>query len=66
MMFDYDQDRDYVPFSGSPPQQVLSVAERVYAAYISQQLTPTQARTRLTHTSPFDEYPDLLTVLKLQ
>jgi hypothetical protein len=64
-MFDNDQDRDHEPFSDKPPTEVLKVAERLYAAYMSQQLTPAQARTRLKHTSPFDEYPDLLSSLNL-
>jgi hypothetical protein len=65
VMFDTDQDRDHEPFSDSPPEEVIKVAERLYAAYINQQLTPAQARTRLRHTPPFDEYGGLLAALDL-
>jgi hypothetical protein len=65
LMFDTDEDRDHVPFSDSPPEEVRRVAERLYAAYISQQLSPAQARTRLRYTAPFDEYPDLLDSIDL-
>lgn len=65
MMFDEDEDRDYQAFAESPPEAVIDVSWRLYGAYISQGLTPTQARTRLEHTSPFNEYPDLLSQLDL-
>jgi Histidine kinase-, DNA gyrase B-, and HSP90-like ATPase len=65
MMFDDSEDRDYQPFSGSPPDEVMTVAERLYSAYVSQGLTPAQAAKRLQHTAPFNEYPDLLHLLNL-
>lgn len=65
MMFEDSEDRDYEPFSGSPPDEVLKVAERLYSAYVSQGLTPSQAAKRLQHTAPFNEYPDLLQLLNL-
>lgn len=65
MMFDEDEDRDYQAFAESPPEAVIDVSWRLYGAYISQGLTPAQARTRLEHTPPFNEYPDLLSQLAL-
>ena len=64
-VFDSDQDRDHVPFSDSPPQEVIGVAERLYSAYINKGLTPAQAKKRLEHTPPFNEYPDLSEMLNL-
>lgn len=63
LMFNHDEDRDHEPFSDRPPEEVVQVADRLYAAYISQGLSPAQARTRLTHTYPFNEYPDVLSWL---
>jgi hypothetical protein len=65
MLFDQEEDRDYQPFSKSPTDEVLSIAERMYGAYLSHGLTPAQAAVRLQHTSPFNEYPDLLPALHL-
>jgi hypothetical protein len=65
MMFEEDEDHDYQPFATSPPEAVLDVSWRLYGAYISQGLSPAQARTRLQHTPPFNEYPDLLSELHL-
>lgn len=65
MLFDQEEDRDYEPFSKSAPDEVISIAERMYGAYVSNGLTPQQAKVRLRHTSPFNEYPDLLTALHL-
>lgn len=63
MLFDQDEDRDYEPFAKAATEEVLEIARRMYSAYISQNLTPKQAAVRLTHTSPFNEYPDLLSAL---
>ena len=60
MLFEQDEDRDYEPFSKIPSDEIISIAERIYSAYISQGLTPQQAAVRLQHTSPFNEYSDLL------
>jgi len=65
MMFNDAEDRDYQPFSGSTPDEVVKVAERIYGAYVSNGLTPAQAAKRLRLTPPFDEYPDLLELLNL-
>lgn len=65
MMFNDAEDRDYLPFSGSTPDEVVKVAERIYGAYVSNGLTPAQAAKRLRLTPPFDEYPDLLELLNL-
>lgn len=65
MLFDQEKDRDYQPFSKSPTDEIINIAERMYGAYVSQGLTPQQASVRLQHTSPFNEYPDLLSVLHL-
>jgi hypothetical protein len=65
MMFDSEENRDHVPFADAPPDDVVKVAERIYAAYVSQGLTPAQAATRLRHTPPFNEYPDLTQLLNL-
>ena len=66
MLWDSDEDRDYEPFSSATPAEVVSIAGRIYVAYVSQGLTPEQAKTRLRHTSPFNEYPDLLSQLNLE
>ena len=60
MLFDQEKDRDYEPFSKTPTGEIVSIAERMYGAYVSHGLTPQQAAVRLQHTSPFNEYPDLL------
>ena len=65
MLFDQEKDRDYQPFSKIPGDEIINIAERMYSAYVSQGLTPQQAAVRLQHTSPFNEYPDLLSVLHL-
>jgi hypothetical protein len=65
MLFDQEKDRDYQPFSKIPTDEIISIAERMYSAYVSQGLTPQQAAVRLKHTSPFNEYPDLLSLLHL-
>lgn len=65
MLFEQDVDRDYEPFSKSASDEIISIAERMYSAYVSQGLTPQQAAVRLQHTSPFNEYPDLLSALYL-
>lgn len=65
MLFDQEEDRDYQPFSKAPTDEIVSIAERMYGAYVSQGLTPQQATVRLQHTSPFNEYPDLLSALHL-
>jgi hypothetical protein len=65
MMFDQEEDRDYEPFSKSSTHEIISIAERMYSAYVSQGLTPQQAAVRLQYTSPFNEYPDLLSALHL-
>lgn len=65
MLFDQEEDRDYEPFSKAPTGETISIAERMYSAYVSQGLTPQQAAIRLQHTSPFNEYPDLLSALHL-
>ena len=65
VMFDSDEDRDYQPFTSCPPTEVLAIAERMYGASVSCDLTTVQAKTRLQRTSPFDEYPDLLPMLNL-
>jgi hypothetical protein len=65
MLFDQEEDRDYEPFSKAPTEEVVSIAGRMYSAYVSQGLTPRQAAVRLQHTSPFNEYPDLLSMLHL-
>lgn len=65
MLFDQEEDRDYEPFSKAPDDEVISIAERMFGAYVSQGLTPQQASVRLRHTSPFNEYPDLLSALHL-
>jgi hypothetical protein len=65
MLFDQEEDRDYEPFSKTPTDEIISIAERMYGAYVSYGLTPQQAAVRLQHTSPFNEYPDLLSALHL-
>jgi hypothetical protein len=65
LMFDVEEDRDHVPFADTAPDEIIRVAERLFAAYISQGLSPSQAETRLRHTSPFNEYPDLPRLLNL-
>jgi hypothetical protein len=65
MLFDQEEDRDYEPFSKTPSDEIIEIAERMYGAYVSQGLTPQQATVRLQHTSPFNEYPDLLAALHL-
>ena len=65
MLFDQEEDRDYEPFSLSAPTEVLGIAERMYGAFVSHGLSPQQAKVRLTHTPPFNEYPDLLSALHL-
>lgn len=59
IMFDDEEDRDYVPFQGAAPQEVVDVAERMLAAYINSGLTPQAAGKRLVQTYPFNEYADL-------
>jgi hypothetical protein len=66
ILFNQEADRDYEPFSGTPPGEVIGIAERMYAAYISQGLSRQQAAVRLQHTSPFNEYPDLISALHLK
>jgi hypothetical protein len=65
MLFDQEENRDYEPFSKTPTAEIMGIAERMYGAYISHGLTPIQAAIRLQHTSPFNEYPDLLSALHL-
>ena len=65
ILFDQEEDRDYEPFSKAPTDEIISIAERMYGAYVSQGLTPQQAIIRLQHTPPFNEYPDLLSALHL-
>jgi hypothetical protein len=65
ILFDQEEDRDYEPFSKTPTDEIISIAERMYGAYVSQGLSPKQAKVRLQHTSPFNEYPDLLSALHL-
>jgi hypothetical protein len=65
MLFDQEEDRDYEPFSKSTTDEIISIAKRMYGAYVSHGLTPQQAAFRLQHTTPFNEYPDLLSALHL-
>ncbi len=65
MLFDQEEDRDYKPFAKVPPDEIISIANRMYRAYVSQGLTPNQAAVRLQKTAPFNEYPDLLQALHL-
>lgn len=65
MLFDQQRDRDYEAFSKTPTAEIISIAQRIYSAYISYGLTPKQAAVRLQHTPPFNEYPDLLSTLHL-
>ena len=60
MMYDQDSDTDHAPFSGSPADKVLEVAERLYDSYIGSGLSPQQAADRVCKTPPMNEYPDLL------
>lgn len=59
MMFDDEEDRDYVPFHSVAPDEVVSVAERMLAAFINSGLSPVAAGKRLLVTYPFNEYTDL-------
>lgn len=65
MLFDQEEDRDYKPFAKVAPAEIVSIADRMYRAYVSQGLTPNQAAVRLQKTAPFNEYPDLLQTLHL-
>ena len=59
IMFDDEEDRDYVPFQSVAPSEVVSVAEHVLAALIHSGMTPVAAGKRLLVTYPFNEYEDL-------
>ena len=59
IMFDDEEDRDYVPFQTAAPNEVVSVAEQMLAALIHSGLTPVAAGKRLLVTYPFNEYEDL-------
>lgn len=59
IMFDDEEDRDYVPFHSAAPNEVVSVAEQMLAALINSGLSPTAAGKRLLVTYPFNEYTDL-------
>ena len=65
-MFDSDTDEYHQPFADAPSNEIIEIARRTYVAYISQGLTPTQAKMRLKNTSPWNEYPDLLKMLELE
>jgi hypothetical protein len=58
LLHDAEGDTGYVPFS-STPTSVIEVAERLYGAFVSQGMSPDQARRRLIATPPFNEFPDL-------
>lgn len=59
IMFDEEIDRDYTPFTAAAPDEVVSVAERMLAAYINSGMTPIAASKKLMVTYPFNEYSDL-------
>ena len=63
VLFDEEEDRDYTPFTKVPTDEVLKVAEGLFAAYLNSGLTPAQAIARLTNTYPFNEYPDITNAL---
>lgn len=65
MMHDAEKDRDYQPFADAPAPEIVSFARRMLAAYLNSGLTAHQARTRLLNTSPFNEYPELPSLLEL-
>lgn len=59
MMFDEETDRDYTPFQSVAPDEVVSVAEKMFASFVHSGLTPTAAAKKLYVTYPFNEYEDL-------
>lgn len=64
VMFDPETVVEHAPFSDAP-EEVVEIARRMYESFISRGLTPHQAKQRLTHTSPFDEFPELVEQLNI-
>jgi hypothetical protein len=46
---------DPEPFAGTADAEAIKIAERIQAAYISQGVTPGEARSRIRLMPPFDQ-----------
>jgi hypothetical protein len=56
-------DQDRAPFENTPPNEFRSVLGEVYRALRAQNLSPLQAKTRLTNMELFREHPALIDAL---
>jgi len=52
--------RESQPFEDASPEEVLTVARKIFEALINQEHTPKDAGERLRLMPPFDEYPRIL------
>lgn len=59
VMHDGEAQRDYEPFSATPPGEVVTLAESLYESFVHSGMSPIAARQRLLRTPPFNEFTEL-------
>lgn len=62
-----DKETPRTGFAGAPEAEIHETLNSLFEALVRHRgLSPAEARERLSRTSPFDRYPDLITALELK